>query len=69
MPREWLKELRIKANKTVDHIADYVGITRQYYYYIESGERGVPVPTAKKIAEALGFDWTKFYEEASDSAR
>ncbi len=24
---------------------------------------------AKKIAEALGFDWTKFYEEASDSAR
>lgn len=63
MPREWLKELRIKANKTVDYIADYVGITRQYYYYIESGERGVPVPTAKKIAEVLGFDWTMFYRE------
>ena len=63
MPREWLKELRVKENKTVDNIADYVGITRQYYYYIESGERGVPVPTAKKIAEALGFDWTLFYKE------
>ena len=24
---------------------------------------------AKKIAEALGFDWTKFYEEANISAR
>lgn len=63
MPREWLRELRIKANKTVDNVADAVGITRQYYYYIESGERGIPVATAKKIAEALDFDWTKFYEE------
>ena len=28
-------------------------------------KRGNPLPvdTAKKIAEALGFDWTKFYEE------
>lgn len=44
-------------------VAKGSGISESYYSMIESGERNVPVDTAKKIAEALGFEWTKFYED------
>jgi len=30
---------------------------------IETGERRLSVEIAKKIAEILGFDWTKFFEQ------
>ncbi len=51
-----------------ERVASICGISRQYYSFIESGERGakLPVPTAKKIAEALGFDWVKFYNNETE---
>ena len=60
--RKWLIELREKKNATQEQIATLCGISRQYYGFIEQGTRNVPVKTAKKIAEVLGFDWQKFYE-------
>ncbi len=62
--REWLIELRHKKEATQEQIATQCGISRQYYGFVEQGERNVPVKTAKKIAEVLGFNWQKFYEEA-----
>ena len=64
--REWLIELRKEKNKTQQDVAIAGDISRQYYSFIESGERGVPVPTAKRIAAALGFDWQRFYEEPAE---
>ncbi|MCI8388986.1 MAG: helix-turn-helix transcriptional regulator [Clostridiales bacterium] len=61
--RLWLLKLRKEHNLSIEEAAHLCGISRTMYYYIESGERGVRVPTAKKIAAALGFDWQRFYED------
>ena len=59
-----LKNKRKLCDKSQIEVAKEAGISQQYYSFIESGERGkkLPVPTAKKIASALGFDWKEFYE-------
>ena len=65
MKRNWLIAIRKEKNMTQCKVAEVSGISNNYYSWIETGERGNPLPvdTAKKIAEALGFDWTMFYEE------
>lgn len=65
MKRDWLISLRKSKSMTQCEVADAAEISNNYYSWIETGERGNPLPvtTAKKIAEVLGFDWTKFYEE------
>lgn len=63
MSREWLNAIREKHRMTQENVAEKSGISRVYYTRIENGDYNVPVDTAKKIAEALGFDWTRFYEE------
>lgn len=63
--RTWLKEIREKAGLSSYKAAELAGISQSYYFSIETGNRGNPlnVDVAKKIAEALGFDWTRFYED------
>ena len=63
--RKWLREIREKAGLTTYETAERAGISQSYYFAIEVGERGNPlnVDIAKKIAEVLGFDWTRFYED------
>lgn len=63
--RQWLKKLRISAGLSTYKVAKLAGISQSYYSSIETGVRGNPlnVDVAKKIAEALGFDWTMFYDE------
>lgn len=64
--RIWLKELREKSGLSQMTVAKRAGISQNYYSSIETGTRGNPlnVDVAKKIAEALSFDWTRFYEDA-----
>ena len=57
-----LKKKRQTEKKTMKEIASAAGISESYYCLIENGERIPPVKTAKKIAEVLGIDWTRFYE-------
>ena len=63
--RAWLKEIREKAGLSQMVVAKKAGISQNYYSSIETGVRGNPlnVDIAKKIAEGLHFDWTRFYEE------
>lgn len=63
--REWLINIRKKCELSQQQVANTVGISQSYYSAIESGARGnhLPVPLAKKIAEVLGFDWQRFYED------
>ena len=61
--RKWLIEIRQKNDLTQEQVATMCGISRQYYSFVERGERNVPVPTAKKIAAVLGFSWDKFFED------
>ena len=60
--RIWIKNIRTKKELSIKAAAKMCGISRSYYEKIERGERNVPVPTAKAIAAALGFDWQRFYE-------
>ena len=61
--RDWLKKIRRDKCWTVKKAAEEMGISAAYLDKIERGERDVPVKTAKKIAEILGFDWQVFFEE------
>lgn len=65
--RDWLLKIRQNQNKTHEDVATDCKITRQFYSMIENGERTPSVDTAKKIAEVLGFSWTKFYEDESEA--
>ena len=60
--REWLKKFRQEKGYTISEVSTKAQISESYYSKIESGERNCPVPTAKKIAEVLGFSWQKFFE-------
>ena len=62
MPK-WLKDKRYSKKLSQVDVANKVGITRVSYARIEIDERSPSVETAKKIANVLGFDWTRFYED------
>ncbi len=66
--RNWLKNIRESKGYSTYKAAELSGISQSYYFAIESGERGNPlnVDVAKKIARALDFPWTKFYEELTE---
>lgn len=58
-----------EKNESQQAIADQIGITRQYYNYIERGLRNPSVKTAKRIAKVLGFHWTLFFEESNNKTK
>ena len=63
--RKWLSDLRDVQGISQYKAAELSGISQSYYAAIETGERGKPLNAdiAKKIANVLGFDWTRFYED------
>ena len=63
--RVWLREIRESRNLTQEKIASNLGITRQHIGLIENGNATPSVETAKKIANVLGFNWTRFFEDDS----
>jgi putative transcriptional regulator len=60
--RDWLRNKRLEKQLTQAQLAKTVGADATMISKIEVGERRPSVELAKKIAEALGFDWTRFYE-------
>lgn len=58
----WLLRIREEKNMKQQNVAEEAGITRPYYTMIERGKRRPSPKVAKKIAKALGFPWTFFYE-------
>ena len=60
--RNWLRNKRLDKQLTQAQLAEMVGADATMISKIEVGERRPSVELAKKIAEALGFDWTRFYE-------
>lgn len=65
--RKWLAEIREKKGLSQYDVAKITGLSQSYYAAIETGARGKPlsVTAAKKIADALGFEWTRFYPDKS----
>ncbi|SHN87991.1 helix-turn-helix transcriptional regulator [Desulfitobacterium chlororespirans] len=60
-PRLWLIEKRGANNQ--QEVASKAGIDRSFYSQIENGSRNPSVNTAKKIAKALNFEWTLFFNQ------
>lgn len=61
--RKWLITIRKRKGLSQKQVSEKANIAQPSYCKIEKGERGVAVETAKKIADVLGFDWTRFYED------
>lgn len=61
--RNWLIAIRESCKYSQKEVAELSGISQPSYSNIENGERNPAVETAKKIAKALHFDWTRFYED------
>lgn len=57
-----IRAIRHNQCLTQEAVALKAGISRATYTNIENGIRKPSVNMAKRIAEVLGFDWTKFYE-------
>ena len=58
-----LKDRRLSKYMTQEELAKRVGVKRTTVTMWENGLSKPTVPTAKKIAEVLGFDWTELFQE------
>lgn len=65
--REYLKKLRLKKKMTKQAAADFLGISQNYYTYIENGERqkSLDLAYASKLAELfnVSVDWIAKQEQ------
>lgn len=52
-----------EQNISGKELSAQTGINLSSIYKFTCGDRTPSVKDAKKIAAALGFDWTRFYEE------
>ena len=57
--RQYMAEKKVNGKE----LSKITGISTSSLYKYSCGERVPPVKSAKKIAAALGFPWTRFYEE------
>lgn len=61
--RTWLVQLREDKNLSQCQVSLGAEISQNHYSSIETGKRRPSVNVAKRIADILGFDWQRFYEE------
>lgn len=56
-----LKRIRLMSGMTQKELAKIAGVNQNSLTKYEAGTRTPRPETAKRIADALGFDWKKFY--------
>ena len=61
--RTWLVSIRKEKGASQKDVADGAAISQPAYCRIEIGKVDPSVGTAKKIADVLGFPWTRFFED------
>lgn len=61
--RQWLIDARKAKRMTQADVAKRVKISEPSYSCIENGKQHPRVSTAKRIAEALDIEWTRFFED------
>lgn len=61
-----VKEYRLKKNLSQRELAELVNRDRTLISQIERGVALPSVSTGKDIAEVLGFDWPKIFEDKRD---
>ena len=63
MTEPWLETMRKEAGQSQKALSEQLGIAQATLSNIENGKRRPSVDVSKKIGAALGFDWTRFYED------
>ncbi|MNS38118.1 helix-turn-helix protein [compost metagenome] len=48
-------------NLSQERVAEEVGVSRQYYNYIENNKRKPSISLAKRLGSLLKIDWTIFF--------
>ena len=61
--RGFLKVKREEKGLTQLLLSQFVGVSEQYIYLIESGKRRPSYEVATKIASILDIDWRLFFED------
>ena len=61
--RDWLVAIRESKGMTQKALAEKVQISQPSICDIEHGEIDTKPDTAKRIANVLGFDWTRFFDK------
>ncbi|MCX7779646.1 MAG: helix-turn-helix transcriptional regulator [Negativicutes bacterium] len=62
MKRVWLEQVLHNKKLTHQKAANSIGIERSYFTQIVNGRRRPSPEIAQKIGQALGFDWTIFFD-------
>lgn len=69
--RKYLKVLRAEKGLSMQDIADRIGISKQYYQLIESGERqqNMDITLAVKIASAFNIPVERIINEEKERGK
>ena len=59
---EWLKAIRRDRQLTQNQVAHLSHVAQSTYANIEAGRKRPSIETARSIASALDFTWTRFFE-------
>ena len=62
--RLWLKKLRESKGLSQQFVADSLGVSQQYYCYIENGERqaDLALSTVEKLSKVFGITVEKIIQ-------
>ena len=60
-----IRQHRTARGMTQKQLAGICGVTRTHITNLETGEFSPSVDVAKKIGQALGFDWTELFNDAT----
>lgn len=68
--REYLKQLRESKGYTLQNVAEQLGISKQYYQMIESGERQkkMDITLIRGLSSIFGVSLEKIVDEESKLA-
>ena len=58
-----LRRIRQERGLTLKQLGEMTDLSESYISLIETMERVPSVPAAKRIANVLGFDWTRFFDK------
>lgn len=58
-----LRDIRKRHGLTMKQLGEQTGLSESYISMIENMERTPSVSAAKRIADVLGFDWTRFFNK------
>ena len=58
-----LRRIRQESGLTLKQLSDLAGLHDSYICLIEQQKRTPSVSAAKRIAQVLDFDWTRFFEK------